>query len=165
MATQWSTAVIPPPLHSLDQQLNKTKTMYHSYNTAGYVPATRRESFRQFQSPATHGFRRPKYNVPMNITEANDFYTVEVFASGFSKENITLRVVEDILYIKGRKEVAESPNFTRQEFPIKNFERTLVLNGKVDTDNISAKSENGVLIIMLHKTPGAQKKEQIIEVR
>ncbi len=40
----------------------------------------------------------------------------------------------------------------------------LDLNGQVDTDNIEAKQENGVLIITLPKTKEAQNEEQEIKV-
>jgi HSP20 family protein len=58
----------------------------------------------------------------------------------------------------------EEPNFSLQEFPIKSFERALNLNGRVDTTNISAKQENGILIITLPKTVEAQKPAQEIKV-
>ncbi|MFT3703902.1 MAG: Hsp20/alpha crystallin family protein [Agriterribacter sp.] len=116
--------------------------------------------------PFMHGFRRAKYNVPINITEDDTKYEVHVFATGFTKSDIKITVTDDVLYITGSKTIAEEnePNFTRQEFPIKNFERVLFLNGKVDADNIAARHENAVLIVTLPKTPEAQTKEQVIEV-
>jgi len=56
------------------------------------------------------------------------------------------------------------PNFTRQEFPIKHFERVLSLNGKVDKTAISARQENAVLIITLPKTEDAKRDEHVVEV-
>jgi HSP20 family protein len=110
------------------------------------------------------GMRRPKYNVPINITETETAYTVEVFATGFSKEDITVTVADDVLLISGsKKEVAEK-NFSRQEFPIKNFERSLDLNGQIDTEKVSAKNEHGVLLVTLPKSPEAQKTTRKIEV-
>lgn len=136
--------------------------MFHHCNTAGFNPAYR----KQFRPPfMAGGFRRPKYNVPLNIIESDSSYEVAVYATGFAKENITVNVVDDVLYISGSKEVAESPNFTIQEFPIKNFERSLLLNGLVDIEQISAKVENGVLIVTLPKSPAAQKTETKVEVQ
>lgn len=110
--------------------------------------------------------RRPKYNVPINIVENEDSFEVHVFATGFGKEDITLNVVEDTLFISGSKKLSpeNNPTFSRQEFPIKNFERTLALNGQVDTTQITAKSEDGILFIHLPKSPAAMSHTQTIDI-
>ncbi|MFT4094086.1 MAG: Hsp20/alpha crystallin family protein [Niabella sp.] len=112
-------------------------------------------------------FRRPKYNVPVNIEDKKDHYELIVFAVGFSKENIRLSVKEDILYVTGTKAVDENykPAFVKQEFPVRSFERSLNLNGKVDAEKISAKQENGILYITLPKTEEAKNssKEIVVE--
>lgn len=141
---------------------NQLKIMFHHCKSAGYHhPAFQRG---MYGSPFMRGWRRPKYNIPLNITETDTHYVVEVFATGFSKENITVNVVNDVLYVSGKKEITESPNFARQEFPIKNFERTVQLNGQIDVENITAKVENGMLIVNLPKTEAAQTKERKIDV-
>lgn len=111
-------------------------------------------------------YRRPKYNVPINMVENEGHYEVHVYALGFAKENIKLSVVDDILYISGTRTIDESnqPNFSRQEYPIKSFERVVGLNGQVDTTRISARQEEGVLIVTLPKTPKAQEPEQEIKI-
>ena len=71
-----------------------------------------------------------------------------------------------MLYITGTRTIDESskPNFTRQEFPVKSFERVIALNDQVDTTGIKAKQQNGVLIVTLPKTAEAQKPAQEINV-
>lgn len=104
-------------------------------------------------------WRRPKYNVPVNIAERDDAYEVSVYATGFSKENIKLSVSDEALYITGTRDWGDTqpPRFVRQEFPVKTFERVLSLNGAVDTTSISARTENGVLLITLPKSVEAQR--------
>ena len=111
-------------------------------------------------------FVRPKYNVPLNIEDTETAFILYVYATGFSKDNIKLSVQDDVLFISGTRAVAEGydPDFRRQEFPIKSFERVLNLNGQVDTANISAKQEDGVLIVTLPKNAEATKPAQEIEV-
>jgi HSP20 family protein len=149
--------------------------MHYKYHQAGYAtgcgPAFKRHGHyghhRQHRGPWGGGFyRRPKHNVPLNIIENDTNYEVHLYALGFSKENIKISVTGDVLNIKGTRTIADDykPNFTRQEYPIKTFERMLDLNGQVDTNNIEAKQENGVLIITLPKTKEAQKEEQEIKV-
>lgn len=136
----------------------------------GCGPATENYRHHRFDSFGRHHMRdmmrRPKYNVPLNISDSETHFEVHVYAIGFAKENIKLTVTDDVLYITGTRTIPEDaePNFTRQEFPVKSFERVLNLNGQVDTENISAKQEDGVLIIILPKTEDARKPAQEIRV-
>jgi HSP20 family protein len=111
-------------------------------------------------------FRRPKYSLPINIADNETNFEVFVYALGYAKENIKISVQDDILYISGTRTVDEEhlPNFSKQEYPIKSFERMLNLNGQVDTAGISAKHEEGVLIITLPKNMEAQNPSQEIRV-
>jgi len=110
--------------------------------------------------------RRPKYNVPINIIENDTHYEVHVYALGFAKENIKVSVTEDLLYITGTREIdeANAPNFRRQEYPIKNFERVIALNGQVDTDGVNARQQDGVLIVTLPKVSNPPKSAQEITI-
>ncbi len=111
------------------------------------------------------GLRRPKYNVPMNVANHDTHYEAHLYATGFDKADIKLTVTDDVLYITGTRTLdGPEPNFTKQEFPVKNFERMLNLHGQVDTAAISARQENGVLIITLPKTQQAQQPAQEIKV-
>lgn len=117
------------------------------------------------EGPLHGGMRRPKYNVPLNITDNDTHYEVQVYATGFDKADIKLTITDNVLYISGTRSLAGAePNFSRQEFPVRNFERMLNLNGQVDTAAISARQENGVLLITLPKTPQAQKPAQEVAV-
>ena len=144
--------------------------MYQQQNTAGSRPAFQKHGHfahhRFGRNPWAMNFRRPKYNVPVNIIDNTDNYEVHVYAVSFAKENIKISVADSVLYISGTREVNENnlPNFSLQEYPIKSFERVIGLNEQVDTNNISAKQENGVLIITLPKTPEAQKPAQEVKI-
>lgn len=111
-------------------------------------------------------FKRPKYNVPVNIAETGSSYKVYVYALGFEKESIKISVADGVLYVSGTREVdkASIPNFLRQEYPIKSFERAVMLNDEVDSAGITAKQQDGVLIITLPKTEAAQQPAQEIKV-
>jgi HSP20 family protein len=112
------------------------------------------------------GTKRPKYNVPMNTLEYDTHFEVHVYAVGFAKESIKLSIADEVLFIRGTREVDENnlPNFIHQEFPIRSFERVVSLRGQVDIVNISARQEDGILIITLPKTPEAKKPVQEIKV-
>ncbi len=144
--------------------------MYGKHHTPGTGPAPAMHGYPYYGNfpggPRGSYFRRPKYNVPLNILDAGTAYEVHVYALGFHKDNITLSVVEDMLYISGTRTIDESspPVFSRQEYPVKSFERVLTLNGQVDTQNIRARQEDGVLIITLPKTLEAQQPAQEIKI-
>ncbi len=90
--------------------------MYGKCNTAAHGAA--RRGFQYQRSAFSAGYRRPKYNVPVNIAESESNYEITVYATGFSKENIKLTVVEDILYISGTRTIDENnpPNSLSRSF-------------------------------------------------
>ena len=136
--------------------------MYAGCNTAGYGHAYGRRGMGH--GAWMGGYRRPKYNVPVNIDEWPDSFEVSVYATGFDKANIKLSVVDDVLYISGTRVIATEPKFTMQEFPVKSFERVIGLNGQVDAAGITAKQENGVLVVTLPKTKEAMQPARDINV-
>lgn len=97
-------------------------------------------------------WRRPKYNIPVNIIENETEFECYVHCVTFPKESVKVSVVGDVIYISGTREPEDlHPNFLLQEYPIKSFERTFELSHSVDKANITARHENGVLIITAPK--------------
>lgn len=110
-------------------------------------------------------WRRPKYNIPVNIIERDTEYEVHVHAVTFPKDGIKVAVVDDLLYISGsRSPEDDSPNFFLQEYPIKSFERTFELSHRVDKANIKASYKDGILTILVPKTEAAQQSQQEIDI-
>ncbi len=143
--------------------------MYGKWNMAGDHPAFAKHGhpFGRFGKRGWgSNFRRPKYNVPVNIAETENTFEVYVYALGFDKENIKIAVTDGLLHISGTRTVDENnlPNFISQEYPIKSFERVVQLNEQVNTTSINAKQENGILIISLPKTAEAQKPAQEVKI-
>jgi HSP20 family protein len=111
------------------------------------------------------GYRRPKYNIPVNIVEADKEYTLTLHAPTYAKENIKLSVMGEMLYITGTREPEDlHPNFILQEYPIKSFERSFELSHKADKNNIKASYKDGVLTVVVGKTKAAQEPEVDIEI-
>ena len=135
--------------------------MFRSWKHADWAQAWEEKARRHRQ----RGFRRPKYNIPVNIVENEDEYEVHVHALTYAKDQIKVSVLDDTLYISGRREPAdEYPNFLLQEYPIKSFERSFELSDHVDRGNITARYEKGVLIVMVPKLKAASGPEQEIEI-
>ncbi len=140
--------------------------MFRDHNSARGAQGCGHHAYGRYGQHRGEHFRRPKYSLPINIADNETNFEVYVYALGYAKENIKISVQDDTLYISGTRQVDEEslPNFSKQEYPIKSFERMLNLNGQVDAANISAKQEDGLLIITLPKNAEAQKTAQEIVV-
>lgn len=130
------------------------RTSEHAAHFGGHFGHHKFQGFAGFGG----GFRRPKYNVPTNVVKTETAFEIHIYALGFDKENIKLSVLGSSLHVSGTKNIEEGsePHFIRQEFPIKSFERAFELGNSIDKNLISAKQENGVLIITLPIKPEAQ---------
>lgn len=95
------------------------------------------------------GFRR----VPANIEETDESYIIHLFAPALVKEDLKVVTKDDVLTISYKpKEDAESAEkFSRREYSNGAFERAFALNGKVLSENISAKYADGILKVTLPK--------------
>lgn len=143
--------------------------MYQYKTRGGSTADQQRRPFidAEFREGMRGGFfRRPKYNVPLNIAETGTHYAVHVYAVGFDKAHISITVEDDVLVIRGKREIDQDnpPRFRRQEFPVKHFERVVSLHGQVDITQIEAKQEGEVLMISLPKLPEAQSSSQKIDI-
>ena len=107
------------------------------------------------------GYRRPAHNVPVNLAEHADHFTAHVYCTPFTRDDLSVSVVGDTLYISGRREPAEAPpEFLLQEFPVKRFERSFQLSERADREAITARvDEGGVLVVTVPKVAGAQARE------
>ena len=89
---------------------------------------------------------------PVNISETENGYTLEVVAPGLEKENFSISLDKNLLTISAeRKEDGkeDSGKSIRKEYKFQSFSRSFTVDDKIDTDNISAKYVNGVLTLNL----------------
>lgn len=90
----------------------------------------------------------------MNVSETENDYTVELSVPGLTKENVKIELNDDILTVKGQKNEKESEqqdNYSYSEFSYSGFERSFTLPENVNTEEISAKHENGILKLTIPK--------------
>lgn len=143
--------------------------MFGHCRTGGSAAAHHHDGYAKYQAAARFGggYRRPKFNVPTNIVRTENSFDIHIYALGFDKADMTISVTGDTLYVTGKRPIAEDykPNFVRQEYPIKSFERVFLLSDAIDSANITAKQENGVLIVNLPIKPESQPASQTIEVQ
>lgn len=114
-----------------------------------------KELFNEFPTTVSKTFREDVLNFPpVNITENANAYLVEMAAPGFEKTDFNLKLDEKLLTISTEKKEdkkAEGDKMLRREFSSKSFKRSFTVDEKIDTENISAKYENGILALTLPK--------------
>ncbi len=106
------------------------------------------------------------FSAPVNILETDKLYELHIVAPGLKKEDFKLNIERDVLTITAEqnpenKEPQEG-KWLRSEFRKKSFKRTFTLNDKVDAAKISAKYNDGILVVTLpKKEPSANPAQEI----
>lgn len=107
-------------------------------------------------------------NTPgVNIVERKDRFDLELLAPGFAKEDITVRVEDDVLTISAEQRnetLQEGERFTRREFSYGAFERSFRLPETVNAEGIRANHRNGVLVVSIPKAEAAKPKRHEIAI-
>ncbi len=104
----------------------------------------------------------------VNIIENDTAFEVHVAIPGFKKEDFSIELDNDLLVISSKDSKEETTiegKFTRKEFQYASFKRSFNLPDSVNTAEITAKYENGILILGLPKREEAQvQPSRIIEI-
>lgn len=119
----------------------------------------------------SQNFSNTNSTIPaVNIKETADDYVVEVAAPGMSKKDFTVQLNGNSLTISSQKENEtvndENVKYRSREFSYQSFSRTFNLqNDVVDTENIHAKYEDGLLHLSIPKKEHVkQKQPRLIEI-
>ena len=109
---------------------------------------------REDRSSAANGEQASEKFIapPSTVLENADGYTLEVEMPGVSKENLEMWVENNELTILGRRSMpAVEGTLIHRESRRENFRRTFELDPSIDSRKISAKIEQGVVILTLPK--------------
>ncbi len=104
----------------------------------------------------------------VDVSETDKAYEITAELPGMDEKNVEVKVANDILTIKGEKRAEKeekSKDYYRRERSFGSFERSFHVPDGVDSDKIEAGFKNGVLSVMLPKSPQAQKAEKKIAVK
>lgn len=130
-------------------------TLKVNNNFSRSIDGMMKELLNEFPSAASRTFREDVLNFPpVNITETAEGYQVELAVPGFEKADFNVKLDDKILTISTEKKesnAAADQKMIRKEFSYKSFKRSFTLDDKIDAENISAKYENGILILELPK--------------
>ena len=103
---------------------------------------------------------------PVNITDKEKMYLVELSVPGYQKADFAIKLDNNILTVSADAKVENTEDKRiRKEFGFKAFKRSFTLNDKIETDNIEALYENGILQIGLPKKENAMAGTKDINVQ
>lgn len=91
---------------------------------------------------------------PVNIIDTANAYQLEIAAPGFEKTDFKVKLESNVLMISAEnkeEKTGEADKVIRKEFSNKGFKRSFTIDGKIDSENIRAKYENGILKLELPK--------------
>ena len=131
-------------------------------NEDNWLPSVFDDMFKADWLGGTSNVNSIGTSIPaVNIQENDDMFMVEVAAPGKTREDFKIELDNDVLTIsaeeKKENETSErNGRFTRKEFSYSNFKRAFSLPETVNSEEISASYENGVLLINLPKREEAK---------
>lgn len=104
-----------------------------------------------------------KYQHPANIFDKDDSFVIEMWAPGFTKEDIKVNLEQQTLNItaEAKQEEIQDDKFLRREFSMNDLNRSFILPKSVDVDKISADYQNGILKITLPRREDAVIRKEI----
>jgi HSP20 family protein len=115
---------------------------------------------RRFYSP----FKYEGFIPAANIKENERSFDIEIAVPGMKKDDFKINLENNILTVSTEKEEEkneENKNYTRKEFMYGSFSRSFTLPKVVETEQIKASYENGILSIQLPKKDEAKISKQI----
>jgi HSP20 family protein len=105
---------------------------------------------------------------PVDITETDNDYTVEIDIPGMKAEDLTIEIIDNMLIVQGIKSVEnrdnEAKGIIRTERSYGKFHRTLRFAHRINFEKVKAKIDNGVLKIKLEKVEGEAKNTRLITI-
>lgn len=102
------------------------------------------------------GYGEPfNLRIPLDVIENEEEFIVKADVAGINPDDIEITYTENNLSIKAEiadeREEKEEGRYHLRERRFGTFSRTISMPGTVDSDNINAETENGVLKIHLPK--------------
>lgn len=91
---------------------------------------------------------------PANVKESTESFLIELAVPGMNKADFQIKQEKELLVISyqhSAEQSNETENYTRKEFSVNEFTRSFSIPETVNTDEIKAQYEHGILKITLPK--------------
>lgn len=103
-----------------------------------------------------------------NIKDQENEFIVELSVPGIKKEEVKINLDNDILTISFenvQEDEKKTDTYCRREFYSESFERSFTIPKSINKEEISAKMEDGILILTIPKLKKEEKKLDNIEIK
>ena len=150
------------PFENLRNQVDR---LFHDFQT-GFLHAP---SYRPLLDMEPFWRRDLGFNITpaIDIVEKEKAFEVTAELPGLDAKNIELQLSDNVLLVKGEKQ-EDKEEKTKDRYVSErrygSFRRSLQIPGGVDADKIEATFKNGVLTIILPKSPEAHRQKKTIPV-
>lgn len=108
---------------------------------------------------------------PVNISELDNSYQLELIAPGFEKSDFKVNLDKQVLTISIEKkqtseaETGNNKKIIRKEYAYRSFKRSFTIDEKIDESGIEATYVNGVLTLNLPKKENVKQSAKEINIR
>ena len=110
-------------------------------------------------------FSMDRFRAPVNVYKTENTYEVLVFAPGRVKDQFRVRIQGGQLIVSYEPAPgATRPDWVRKEYSRGGFERSFPLDDTIETGEVQAKYEDGVLQLSLKIKPGSVTPAQEVPV-
>lgn len=113
-------------------------------------------------------FNDKKWMPAVNVQETDESFVVELMAPGFDKEDFKVTTENGLLTIEAsveNEDEEKTENYTRREFTLNSFSRSFTLPENIELENINAKYDKGMLVLVLAKTALPETKKLEIKIK
>jgi HSP20 family protein len=146
-------------------------TLIKFKNPANINQFDRLPYFSEMVNEFVNGWTNPQTGnstIPaVNIKETENSFDIHLAAPGFKKEDFKIAIEKDVLTISAevKKEQEEkTESYTRKEFSYNSFSRSFNLPDFLETENIKAVYENGILGLVVPKKTEVKSSPKEIKV-
>lgn len=155
---------------------NNRNSFMNNYNPMdNYLSSFHREMdnwfndiFRNFSFPSMSSNNVGNFNPKVDIVENEKEYQFMVEVPGISENDIKLDLSSNVLTIRGEKKQEnknEDKNYRHIERYYGSFERSFSLPEDSDLNNIDASFKNGILSIIVPKSPELKASSRKINIK
>jgi HSP20 family molecular chaperone IbpA len=111
----------------------------------------------------TAATERVNFQIPaVNIYKTDGGYTLEADIPGVNRDGLEIYLDQNELTLLARRQTPELETAHCRESSTGDFRRVFELDPEIDTDNITARVENGVLALNLPKREQAKPRKIVV---
>lgn len=125
-------------------------------------------SLSDFFAPIPSFHRSDVHNgIPVNISESEAGFVLELIAPGFEKDDFALTVDKNLMTVSAtlKTETKKNEKNLRTEYRISNFKRSFSIENDIDAEKISAQYLNGILTLNLPRKVEVKAEVKKIDVQ